>query len=235
MKCNKCGANVSETMKFCPWCGAATAGVQNANDAGSYGTSGTAYGTTNKSISKKKLAIILASVAAAVVLIIIIATSGRGYEQPVKTYFKALETGNYKLLYDVYADYWKDGYIDFTGSEYYLEEVFENDIEEAYDRWGYHDSIKVTYKIDRVEKATKEQIKEVGDDIYDSIIVDYAYFDYDRENVYKTITDAAIVYITYKVNVGYGYDERTTQVLLVKEKGKWKFTRGYMYNSFWQS
>ncbi len=190
------------------------------------------YSAAGKPGKRLKWIIPLAAVLIVVIIVIFAATGSNGYKKPIDSYFKAIETQNIKYLYKAYAQYWQNEYVGFTGGEGFLEECFEEDIEDELHEYGCGDKVKIKYTINRVRKANRSELEEVKDDLYS---FDHEEFDYDRDNVDKIIKAAVTVDVAYTVTGPEDIESYTITWLVVKEKGDWRIHRGgYMDNSFFE-
>lgn len=182
-------------------------------------------------INFKKFSLRQAIVAGTVLLVILFVSlnGGGGYKTTLRNYYKAHEKNDADLMYkSVIAQYWID----------YYNEAWENaldriqgDIKGRIDGWNCGDDIKITYKIQNERRATKEQLEELEENIYDW----YAHQVYDRDDF--SIKDAYVldIDITVKGDDGTKRFHYPDGFLLVKEKGKWKISEGSISCSFYDN
>jgi len=176
----------------------------------------------------KKIGIALA----AIVVLVLIASVvfGGGYKHTVKNYFRAHEKNDADLMYNsVVAQYWID-YMNEGWGNSAIESV-EEGIEENLDEWGCGDNVKITYKIVGKKRATEAELRDLKNNIYDW----YAIYVRDRDEF--SITDAYVLNIDFVVKG----EERTRKLhfpnglLVIKEDGKWRTTKGRIHNSFYKT
>ncbi len=186
MYCGKCGTQIEDNAIFCPNCGEKT---------------------TNNSLQKqskvnvKKIALPIAAIAIVLLIVALVVSlfSGVGYKKTLDNFYKAHENNDAELMYNsVVAQYCID-YIEKGSGDPYAMEMIEDSLEDNIDDWDCGENIKITYKIENERRATKEQLEDLEDNIYDW----YAYFVYDRDKF--SITDAYVLDIDFTVKG----DERT--------------------------
>lgn len=177
----------------------------------------------------KKKAFVIASIAAFVLSATLI-FGGSGYERTVKNYFKAHEKNSAELMYNsVVARYWID-YMNKGWSNSAFGSI-EEDIEENLEGWGCGDEVKINYEIVGKRRATEEELRDLKSNIYDW----YAIYVRDRDEF--SITDAYVLDIDFVVKG----EERTRNLhfpnglLVIKEDGKWRTTKGRIHNSFYKT
>lgn len=217
MFCGKCGTQMEDNALFCPNCGEKTTndGLQNQSKINS---------------KKFTLPFGLVAIVALIVVIIVSLIGGGGYKKTLDNYYKAHEKNDADLMYNkVIAQYW----IDYTneGWSNSAYESIQDGIEDRIEEWDCGDDIKITYKIQNERRATKEQLKDLEDNIYDW----YAYYVYDRDEF--SITDAYLLDIdfTVKGNEGTESFHYPDGLLIIKEKGKWRIPRGSISCSFYDN
>ena len=219
MYCGKCGTQINGDALFCPNCGEKTV-VIDAN-------------TQMKSETGRKKFALLLGIVAGVILIVVLTVlliGGGGYKRTLDNYYKAHENNDADLMYNsVVAQYWIDYMNEGWGDSAY--ETIQDSIEDNIDEWNCGSDIKITYKVRSKRQATKEQLEELEDNIYDR----YAYYVYDRDEF--SITDAYVLDINFTVKS----DERTESFhypdgrLIIKENGKWRIARGSISCSFYDN
>ena len=177
----------------------------------------------------KKIGVPLAA-AVAFLLIAALVFGGGGYERTVKNYFKAYETRDAELMYNsVVARYWVD-YTNEGWGNSALDSI-EKSIEDDIDAWGCGETVKINYKIVGERRATAEELRDLKSNIYDW----YAIYVRDRDEF--SITDAYVLDIDFTVKGERGTRDRsfTNGLLVIKEDGKWRTTRGRIHNSFYKT
>ena len=232
MYCGKCGTLIPEKADFCSNCGTQV-GYENNGNKQAFSCGKTE--NVKRKLSKKGIGIVSGASLAGILLIvlIIILTTGKGafantYQKTIDNYFKAIEKNDPELMYKkVIADYWIN-YIEEGYGDSYALEALEDTIEDYWDEYG--DNIRITYKITNRDHASKDELASLNDNIYDW----YAYYIYDDIKELK-ITDAYVISVDYKVKGSEGSGDYSADFLLVKEKGKWKMTRGSLGNSFYDN
>lgn len=226
MFCGKCGKEISNDIRHCPFCGEPT------SNAWSQSTSGTLI-MKQKPSGKKRVVLTIGVLAfiVAVVWIIVSVVGNSGYKKTLDNYYKAIENNDADLMYSsVMANYWID-YINADYSTNYALEDIQDGIEDAIQGYDCGEKIKISYKITSEKRATKEELEELEDNIYDW----YAYYVYDRDEF--SITDAYLLQIRLTV-IG---DERSRQLnytdgfLIIKENGKWRVPGGSIATSFYDN
>lgn len=91
--------------------------------------------------------------------------------------------------------------------------------------------MKITYSIIRENDADDSELKDLKDDIYDG----YAYYTYDKDEFYRSITDAKVITVRVRVVGEEDSNILTSQVLLIREKGKWKIAAGAIDTPFFRN
>ena len=175
---------------------------------------------------------IMLSIASLVLIGVLIALSfgGGGYKKTLDNYYKAHEKNDADLMYSsVVAQYW----IDYTNKAWGNSafESIQDSIEDNIDDWDCGSNIKITYEITNKRRATKEQLEDIEDNIYDW----YAYYVYERDKF--SITDAYVLDINFTVkgDEGKANFHYPNGVLIIKENGKWRIPRGHISNSFYDN
>ncbi len=220
MFCGKCGTEVKKDALFCPNCGSRVSNTSSAF-------------TSVKSKNKmKKIAISVSIGVAILALIIVIISSakGGGYKKILDNYYKAYEKNDADLMYSsVVAQYWID-YTNEAWGDSALEDI-QDSIEENIDDWDCGNNIKITYEIENERRATKEQLEELEDNIYDW----YASYVYERDEF--SITDAYVLDIKFTVKGDEGRKSfhYSDGLLVIKENGKWRIPRGSISSSFYDN
>lgn len=220
MFCGKCGTQMEDNALFCPNCGERTVNTD--------------VNTKKQSkVNAKKFALPLAIVAGVVLIVVLFVSliGGGGYKKTLDNYYKAHENNDADLMYNsVVAQYWID-YIEKGSGDPYAMEMIEDSLEDNIDDWDCGENIKITYKIENERRATKEQLEDLEDNIYDW----YAYFVYDRDEF--SITDAYVLDIDFTVKGDEGTESfhYPDGLLLIKENGKWRIPRGSISCSFYDN
>ena len=224
MFCGNCGAKMEDNAKFCPSCGAKNVTYQeeSVQPSGEPGTRGQspAAGNRNKLVG-------IGAVLAAVLVLIILLFGGNGYEKTVKKYFKAFEKNDPQILYDITAQYW----IKYADKGFYdgcAMDTIEDTVEDTLDDWDCGDKVRISYDIVSKRKATREELEDLEDIIYEW----YAYYVYDRDEF--SISAAYVLDIDFTVKGNEDTADFTISdgLLVIKENGKWKVTRGYLSSDF---
>lgn len=190
-------------------------------------------------VKNKKFFILLVIVTVLVITLLVNIIGNSGYKRTLNNYYKAHEYSEYykkhdnpgaDLLYNsVFAQYW----IDINDSE--LGGAYDSAAEHIrvnLREWGCgFNSIKITYKINGEKRATKKQLEELEENIYNT----YAHYVYDRDSF--RITDAYVLDIDFTVK---GDKDRKkfyypNGLLIIKENGKWRIPRGRIDCSFYDS
>ena len=218
MYCGKCGTQIEDNALFCPNCGEKTLNSNTSTQQ-----------TTKTNIKRIALP---TGIIAGVILVVVLAVSllgGGGYKRTLDNYYKSHENNDADLMYDsVVAQYWIDYYNEGWGSAF---DRIQDDIEERIDDWDCGENIKITYKIENERQATKEQLEDLEDNIYDW----YAYYVYDRDEF--SITDAYVLDIDFTVKGDEGTESfhYPDGLLIIKENGKWRIPRGSISCSFYDN
>ena len=87
------------------------------------------------------------------------------------------------------------------------------------------------YSIIREKDADDSELEDLKDDIYDG----YAYYTYDKDEFYRSITDAKVITVRVRVVGEEDSNILTSQVLLIREKGKWKIAAGAIDTPFFRN
>lgn len=247
MFCGKCGNQINSNERFCSRCGSM---VSTSNEPG-INISTTNFKNTvpenqgfqknaplkNKRANNKTIGIIasicLLLVFSIILTVVISSIGGSGYKKTLNNYFKAIEKNDADLMYSsVVAKYWIE-YIEKGSGESYAYEFIQESIDDDLDNYEHlGDNLHITYKITEEKHASKVELEDLKDNIYDW----YAYFIYDDMSEMK-ITDAYLVYVDFTVSGKNGSEDFNYPdgLLLIKENGKWKITRGYLDNSFYEN
>lgn len=219
MFCGKCGTQIDEDGTFCPNCGERTV-IADINTQ------------KQPKRSPKKFALPLGLVAGVVLIVVIIVSliGGGGYKKTLDNYYKAHEKNDADLMYNsVIAQYWIDYTNEGWGNSAF--ETIQDSIEDNIDDWDCGHNIKISYKIVNERRATKEQLKDLEDNIYDW----YAYYVYERDEF--SITDAYVLDIDFTVKGDEGTESfhYPDGLLVIKENGKWRIPRGSIGSSFYDN
>ena len=220
MFCGKCGTQMEDNALFCPNCGEKTVNPD-------------ANTKKQSKVNAKKFALPLAIVTGIVLIVVLFVSliGGGGYKKTLDNYYKAHENNDAELMYNsVVAQYWID-YIEKGSGAPYAMEMIEDSLEDNIDDWDCGENIKITYKIENERRATKEQLEDLEENIYDW----YAYFVYDRDEF--SITDAYVLDIDFTVKGDEGTESfhYPDGLLLIKENGKWRIPRGSISCSFYDN
>lgn len=217
MYCEKCGTQINNDALFCPNCGEKTVVIDKSTQMQS-------------KTGRKKFALLLGIITGVILIVVLIVLLiyGDGYKKTLDNYYKAHENNDADLLYNsVIAKYWIDYMNEGWGDSAY--ETIQEGIEDEIEEWDCGNNIKITYKIKNERRATKEQLEELEDNIYDR----YAYYVYAGNEF--SITDAYVLDIDFTVKG----DEGTKSFhypdgfLIIKENGKWRIPRGSISCSFY--
>lgn len=115
------------------------------------------------------------------------------------------------------------------------EDDLEGDIAELIDddRSEYEcgDNTKITYSILREKDADDSELEELKADLYNW----FAYYVYDRDDFYRSVTAAKIVTVRLRVVCDEDSNIFTSQLILIREKGKWKIAIGGPDTSFFRN
>ncbi len=214
--CGKCGTEINTAVAFCPNCGEKIDNnIPNAN---------VGYTAVKpKTFSIKSLIPIIGIIAVITIIIVLITSlGGKGYKKVLDNHFKAYTTNDPDLMYEsVKAQYWIDYVEEASGDSYAFEYIVE-EIEDNLEEWDCGENINIKYEILHETRATKEDLEEIEEDIYDT----YAYFVYDRDEF--SITDAYLIDVNFTVTGDSGSEELhyPKGLLIIKENGKWKMATG---------
>ena len=219
MYCGKCGTQIDDTALFCTNCGERTVITETSTQ-------------TQSKAGTKKFVLPLGIVAGVVLIVVLIVSliGGGGYKKTLDNYYKAHENNDTDLMYNsVVAQYWIDYTNEGWGNSAY--ESIQDSIEDRIDEWDCGDDIKITYEIQNERRATKEQLEDLEDNIYDW----YAYYVYDRDEF--SITDAYVLDIDFTVKGDEGTESfhYPDGLLIIKENGKWRIPRGSISCSFYDN
>lgn len=202
MFCRKCGEQISGNEKFCPKCGAPVVSAQQPGMQGAGRPGGTAA-------AKKKPPYLAIGLIAVVAIVVIVAVKmlffSNNYEKPVKNLMKSIEKQDTKLLMSTIPDDVFD----------VLEEELDMDKDEIVDQLDgmiseladeYDGKIKVEYEIEDVHKLKKSEIKEIEDELYDSVEI--------KEG--KRLEISTVFYVDGEVE-----EEEDMYLNVIKVGGKW--------------
>ncbi len=226
MYCGKCGSEVHNGVVFCPNCGEQLVEDHLINNSEGK--------KPMKQIPGKLFKIIISIVVIAIIAVvgIVLIQDNSGYEKVVEDFYKAVETQDIKLMKSTLAQYW----IDYQTADYdtdeYLNDDIENIIEDIIDDADCGDNIEIlSCTITDEKKATKDDLIALKDNIYDW----YAYYVYSEDDFNSSVKDACVVTVRVKVKGDDSADIFTSEMLVIKENGKWKITVGYLDNSFYEN
>lgn len=200
--CENCGAEMDDNDTVCKYCGP-TAEESNttANETVTENTTVNNSTSTAKKMDTKNMAIIGGIIAAIIiVLIILFSTFGKGWEKPIKNYFKGMEKAKAETYLKAYPEF-------MDMSDKIDDEDLEDRLDNLEDEYG--EKIKISYKIAKKEKIKKSELDDV------------------TEYIKKTYEEDVKVSKGYEVKVkatikGKDDDETDTQKLYVyKIDGKW--------------
>lgn len=226
MYCGKCGSEINNGVTFCPNCGEQL--IKEYIIKNSEGKKPV------KQISGKKLKIIIPIVVIAIIAVvaIVLIQNNSGYEKVVEDFYKAVETQDITLMKSTLAQYW----IDYQTADYdtdeYLNDDIENIIEDIIDDADCGDNIEIlSCTITGEKKATKDDLIALKDNIY----AWYAYYVYSEDDFNSSVRDACVVTVRVKVKGNEDADIITSEMLVIKENGKWKIVLGSLNNSFYSN
>ncbi len=141
------------------------------------------------------------------------------YRRTVEKFLKAIETQNAKLYGSLVATGWKNSMIKWWS---YDDNDFMDDYEDTVDTYFYEfvescgDDISSTYKITDTYRPTKKELRQLVNELES---------DYEYEE--GSVTGAMLVSLIWNIEGEEGESNVTvTDMLLVKEKGRWKTVRG---------
>ncbi|MBQ8497701.1 MAG: hypothetical protein IJ489_09650 [Clostridia bacterium] len=173
---------------------------------------------------KKWLALIIAIITVITVFLF----SANSYKKTIDHFFKAYEKNDPDILYnDVIADYWIN-YMNIGWGEGVAYESLEDSIEDNLDDWGLGNNIKITYEIKDKIKASDKEVKELEMYIIDN------YVDYVGNEDNYSISAAYLLDVHFVVEAKGNTTKQyyPDGLLVIKENGKWKITRGHLSCSF---
>lgn len=221
MYCGKCGTEITDGVTYCPNCG---------QPINTQTQAGQTVQQSNKSKVRKILVPTAILVAIIVIVSVVVATGKGSYKKTLDNCYKAIETQDIKLMKSVLAQYFLD--YQLAGRD---EEDVEGDIAELIDDsrsdYGCGNNMKITYSIIREKDADDSELEDLKDDIYDG----YAYYTYDKDEFYRSITDAKVITVRVMVVGEEDSNILTSQVLLIREKGKWKIAAGAIDTPFFRN
>ena len=221
MYCGKCGTEITDGVTYCPNCG---------QPINTQTQAGQTVQQSNKSKVRKILVPTAILVAIIVIVSVIVATGKGSYKKTLDNCYKAIETQDIKLMQSVLAQYFLD--YQLAGRD---EDDLEGDIAELIDddRSEYEcgDNTKITYSILREKDADDSELEELKADLYNW----FAYYVYDRDDFYRSVTAAKIVTVRLRVVCDEDSNIFTSQLILIREKGKWKIAIGGPDTSFFRN
>lgn len=222
MFCRKCGNEILDGAVYCPNCGQTiSAQIPNVQTAQ----------PQNRSKILKILIPTVLLVSAIGVVSVIFLLSGSSYKRTLNNCYKAIETHDVKLMRSVLAQY----FIDYELADYDTDEYLEEDIgcliDDSISNYGCGDNIKITYSVIREKDADKSDLEALKTNIYSW----YAYYVYDKDEFFRSVTAAKAVTLRLRVNGSEDSNVLTSQVLLIREEGKWKIAAGAIDNSFFSN
>lgn len=221
MYCGKCGTEITDGVTYCPNCG---------QPINTQTQAGQTVQQSNKSKVRKILVPTAILVAIIVIVSVVVATGKGSYKKTLDNCYKAIETQDIKLMKSVLAQYFLD--YQLAGRD---EDDLEGDIAELIDddRSEYEcgDNTKITYSILREKDADDSELEELKADLYNW----FAYYVYDRDDFYRSVTAAKIVTVRLRVVCDEDSNIFTSQLILIREKGKWKIAIGGPDTSFFRN
>ncbi len=134
--------------------------------------------------------------------VIIMACSENAYKSPVKKYYSALKTLNYKKALKAY-DKKLFGELEVYGDE------FDDYMEEVFDDMKDDDFKLLDYKMIFAYKFDKKQLEDFADDLDDEL--DYS----------KKVSDAYLVVVRYEYEENDEKDVDRDTFVVYKTRGKW--------------
>ncbi len=142
--------------------------------------------------NKKIIIPVIIGSIALVIIIVTVLSANNGYKKLLNNYYKAYESRDADLMYSsVVAQYWIDYMNKGFGDSAY--ESIQDSMERELDQWNCGEDIDITYEIKNERRATKEQLEDLEDNIYNW----YAYYVYDRDEF--SIADAYVLDIAFTV------------------------------------
>ncbi len=220
MFCDKCGKENPNGAAFCADCGNTLNTAEVTEEAIAEQVPKTNGSNTELFARIIKIAI-PAVIAVILVCILFSCIGGGGYKGVFKDYFNASVkgSGNAKKLLNATIDpYLLDYYIDET--ERYddkkdaLEEL-EEDIEDIRDEIKdmedeYEGKFKVSYKIDKVKKYDKDEVKAFAE-----------YLDEEYGYKKKDVKDLVLLDVEVEAKIGDEKFDNDREFAMIKVKGKW--------------
>lgn len=209
MHCKNCGTGLLPEDDFCTHCGSRQH-QQTKNFLPS----------ENEKNKWKKIGFGIAAVVLCVVLFCVYKYC-TSYKRTVSRFLKAIEERDAELYGGLLATGWKELMADDWG---YDEKDFLDDFEDVVDDYYYEyvadcgDDISSSYTITDTYEPTAKELKQLINELED---------DYDYEE--GSVTDAMLVSFEWDIEGDEGECEVTfTDMLLIKEYGKWKKVRGWI-------
>lgn len=225
MYCGKCGSEVNNGVLFCPNCGEQLTQEYVINNSA-------AVKPAKKGVGKFLKIIIPAIVIIALAITAIVLVKNNSYKKVAEKFYKAVETQDINLMKSIISQYW----IDYQIADYDTDEYLDGDIESVFidviEALDCGDNIEIlSCTIINEKKADKDDLKALKDNIYDW----YAYYVYSEDEFNSSISDACVVTLRIKARGDEDTNMLTTDLLTVKENGKWKVAVGYLDNSFYEN
>lgn len=193
--CKNCGTMVKDTDMACPQCG---------------NTVETPQKDAADNLFKK-----IGLVIGIIVLITIVANiigANTGYKGAIKRMVKCFENNKTEKLIDMSSSIMEE-YCEMMGYDEF-DEYCEDQIEDARER--IEDEVgsikKITYKITSVEKAKREDLKEM-EETFEELGLDVS------------VKKAYEVSVSLKIKGAKGEKDDYISIIVLKEKGKWKILK----------
>ena len=216
MFCKNCGTPVPDGVSFCPQCGTPT-GMNPAGAAG--GQKNTAYGAKKRPYLAIGLIAVLA--VAAIILIVFLGRLifGGGYKKPIKTFVQGMEEEDGEKILSAFSKKTVDELEDMSGLDKRdFEREYDDFIQIFTDEDLDGEDIKLKYKIEDSEKLNKDDIKDIRDELKDSL------------GVREDISAAREVDIVLTIYIDDEEEDKVDVSMdVIKVDGKWYINYGSIY------
>ena len=213
MFCKNCGSPIADGIKFCPHCGTAVGGNDSAAAAAGH------YPVQNKKRPPYLAAgvlVVLAALAITIVILLVRFIFGGGYKKPIQTLAEGMEQEDGEKVLSAFSKKTVDALEDSSGMDGRdFEREYDSFIAVFTDEDLEGEDFKVECKIEDSEKLNKDDIKDIRDDLKESL------------GIREDISDAREVDAVFTIYVDDS-EEDTIDVSMdvIKVDGKWYISYG---------
>jgi len=204
MFCGKCGTEVQNNMAFCPNCGDSIVPITNSKYK------------SNNSRTRSVVFVIVAVIIFIVGIILTFSYVNKGYEKPIKNFYKSIEKHDSDLLESTLSDYLIENMLSDYSEAGCNGNVYESIIEEFIDNLDCGENVEIDYRITEVIDAEENEYLKLKNNY--SFWYEYIT---DGSDEYK-VKNPIVVKTSADIKGLKSSETFTAEFLIIKENGKWK-------------